>query len=108
MTEASSSSSPSRLQPPADVVSSENGEEAVGVFSGHRFDERATRGQADPHEGPSGGPASSDQEYPVIETSCLRYMLPSDMMISTDIQVAFSFVSALDICLTSFGDARTV
>ncbi|BBG99542.1 hypothetical protein Prudu_234S000300 [Prunus dulcis] len=27
---------------------------------------------------------------------------------STDIQFAFSFVSALDICLTSFGDAQTV
>ncbi|KAI5316553.1 hypothetical protein L3X38_036260 [Prunus dulcis] len=27
---------------------------------------------------------------------------------STDIQIAFSFVSALDICLTSFGDAWTV
>ncbi|KAI5317237.1 hypothetical protein L3X38_036944 [Prunus dulcis] len=35
-------------------------------------------------------------------------MLPSDMMMSTDIQFTFSFVSALDICLTSFGDARTV
>ncbi|KAI5351032.1 hypothetical protein L3X38_003923 [Prunus dulcis] len=35
-------------------------------------------------------------------------MLPSDMTMSTDIQVAFSFVSALDICLTSFGDARTM
>ncbi|KAI5323476.1 hypothetical protein L3X38_032548 [Prunus dulcis] len=30
------------------------------------------------------------------------------MTISTDIQFAFSFVSALDICLTSFGDAQTV
>ncbi|BBH02587.1 hypothetical protein Prudu_013207 [Prunus dulcis] len=27
---------------------------------------------------------------------------------STNIQFAFSFVSALDICLTSFGDAGTV
>ncbi|BBG93940.1 hypothetical protein Prudu_002098 [Prunus dulcis] len=36
-----------------------------------------TRGQADPQEGPSRGPVSSDQ-------------------------------NALDICLTSFGDARTV
>ncbi|KAI5313137.1 hypothetical protein L3X38_042311 [Prunus dulcis] len=27
---------------------------------------------------------------------------------STDIQFTFSSVSALDICLTSFGDARTV
>ncbi|KAI5330821.1 hypothetical protein L3X38_020947 [Prunus dulcis] len=27
---------------------------------------------------------------------------------STDIQSIFSFVSALDICLTSFGDAQTV
>ncbi|KAI5313712.1 hypothetical protein L3X38_042888 [Prunus dulcis] len=35
-------------------------------------------------------------------------MLPSNMTMSTDIQVTFSFVSALDICLTSFGDARTV
>ncbi|KAI5351529.1 hypothetical protein L3X38_004420 [Prunus dulcis] len=35
-------------------------------------------------------------------------MLPSDMTMSTDIQVAFSFVSAFDNCLTSFGDARTV
>ncbi|KAI5352714.1 hypothetical protein L3X38_005606 [Prunus dulcis] len=35
-------------------------------------------------------------------------MLPSNMTISTDIQFAFSFVSALDICLMSFGDARTV
>ncbi|KAI5343469.1 hypothetical protein L3X38_011345 [Prunus dulcis] len=35
-------------------------------------------------------------------------MLPSDMTMSTDIQFAFNFVSALDICLTSFGDARTV
>ena len=35
-------------------------------------------------------------------------MLPSDMMMSTDIQFTFSYVSALDICLTSFGDARTV
>ncbi|KAI5318585.1 hypothetical protein L3X38_038293 [Prunus dulcis] len=35
-------------------------------------------------------------------------MLPSDMTMSTDIQVAFSFVSTLDICLTSFGEAGTV
>ncbi|KAI5316474.1 hypothetical protein L3X38_036181 [Prunus dulcis] len=35
-------------------------------------------------------------------------MLPSEMTMSTDIQVAFSFVSALDICLTSFGDVGTV
>ncbi|CAL8168052.1 unnamed protein product [Prunus armeniaca] len=55
----------------------------------------------DPQE-PSKGPASSDQLYPDID------MLPSDMTMSTDIQVAFSFVSALDICLTSFGNARTV
>ncbi|KAI5345650.1 hypothetical protein L3X38_013527 [Prunus dulcis] len=34
--------------------------------------------------------------------------LPSDMPMSTDIQFTFSFVSALDICLTSFGDAQTV
>ncbi|KAI5331719.1 hypothetical protein L3X38_021845 [Prunus dulcis] len=27
---------------------------------------------------------------------------------STDIQFAFSFVSTLDICLTNFGDGRTV
>ncbi|BBN67773.1 Chalcone and stilbene synthase family protein [Prunus dulcis] len=40
--------------------------------------------------------------------SCLQFMLPSDMTMSTDIQVAFNFVSALDICLTSFGDAGTV
>ncbi|KAI5316551.1 hypothetical protein L3X38_036258 [Prunus dulcis] len=40
-------------------------------------DEVGTRGQADPQEGPSGGPASSDQDV-------------------------------LDICLTSFGDARTM
>ncbi|KAI5338715.1 hypothetical protein L3X38_017987 [Prunus dulcis] len=39
---------------------------------------------------------------------CLRFMLPSDMMMSTDIQFTFSYVSALDICLMSFGDARTV
>ncbi|KAI5339576.1 hypothetical protein L3X38_018848 [Prunus dulcis] len=35
-------------------------------------------------------------------------MLPSDMTMSTDIQVAVNFVSAFDICLTSFGDAGTV
>ena len=35
-------------------------------------------------------------------------MLPTDMMMSTDIQVISRYVSALDICLTSFGDARTV
>ena len=35
-------------------------------------------------------------------------MLPSDMTMSTGIQFTFSFVSAFDICLTSFGDARTV
>ena len=46
--------------------------------------------------------------YPVTETGCLQYMLPSVMTMSTDIQFAFSFVSALDICLTSFGDAQTV
>ncbi|KAI5316203.1 hypothetical protein L3X38_045379 [Prunus dulcis] len=39
---------------------------------------------------------------------CLRFMLPSDMMMSTDIQFTYSSVSALDICLTSFGDTRTV
>ncbi|KAI5316251.1 hypothetical protein L3X38_045427 [Prunus dulcis] len=38
---------------------------------------------------------------------CLRFMLPSDMMMSTDIQFTYSSVSALDICLTSFGDTRT-
>ncbi|BBN68210.1 hypothetical protein Prudu_333S000100 [Prunus dulcis] len=37
-----------------------------------------------------------------------RSSLRSDMTMSTDIQVAFSFVSALDICLTSFGGARIV
>ncbi|KAI5312195.1 hypothetical protein L3X38_041368 [Prunus dulcis] len=35
-------------------------------------------------------------------------MLSSDMTMSTDIQFTFSFVSALDIRLTSFRDARTV
>ncbi|KAI5324266.1 hypothetical protein L3X38_033339 [Prunus dulcis] len=49
------------------------------------------------------------QEVQLARTrSCLRFMLPSDMTMSTDIQVAFSFVSSLDICLTSFGDARTL
>ncbi|KAI5323033.1 hypothetical protein L3X38_032105 [Prunus dulcis] len=37
-----------------------------------------------------------------------RNRLPSDMTMSTDIQFAFSFVSALDICLKSFGDGGTV
>ena len=56
--------------------------------------------------------------YPVTETGCHqikrclrtsqlpRFMLPSDMMMSTDIQFTNSSVSALDICLMSFGDAR--
>ncbi|KAI5313285.1 hypothetical protein L3X38_042459 [Prunus dulcis] len=43
-----------------------------------------------------------------VDKGCLRFMLPSDMMMSTDIQFTFSYVSALDICLMSFGDARTV
>ena len=58
--------------------------------------------------------------YPVTETGCHqikrclrtsqlpRFMLPSDMMMSTDIQFTNSSVSALDICLMSFGDARTM
>ncbi|BBH01918.1 hypothetical protein Prudu_012326, partial [Prunus dulcis] len=36
-----------------------------------------------------------------------RNSLPSDMTMSTDIQFTFSFVSALHICLTSFGNAQT-
>ncbi|KAI5337267.1 hypothetical protein L3X38_016536 [Prunus dulcis] len=35
-------------------------------------------------------------------------MLPSDVTMSTDIQFAFSFVSVLEIYLTSLGDAQTV
>ena len=58
--------------------------------------------------------------YPVTETGCHqikrclrtsqlpRFMLPSDMMMSTDIQFTNSSVSALDICLMRFGDARTM
>ena len=42
------------------------------------------------------------------KADCFQYMLPSDMTMSTDIQFTFSFVSALDIYLTSFGDTRTV
>ncbi|CAL8161242.1 unnamed protein product [Prunus armeniaca] len=34
--------------------------------------------------------------------------LPSDMMMFTDILVAFSFVNTLDIYPTSLGDTRTV
>ncbi|KAI5349008.1 hypothetical protein L3X38_001895 [Prunus dulcis] len=49
------------------------------------------------------------QEVQLARTSgCLRFMLPSDMMMSTDIQFTNSSVSALDICLMSFGDARTM
>ncbi|KAI5334264.1 hypothetical protein L3X38_024397 [Prunus dulcis] len=38
----------------------------------------------------------------------LRWLTDAHMTMSTDIQFTFSFVSALDICLTNFGDARTV
>ncbi|CAL2270011.1 unnamed protein product [Prunus armeniaca] len=43
---------------------------------------QGTRAPVDPQEGPSKGPASLDQPYPDIQ------MLPSDMMMSTDIQDA--------------------
>ncbi|CAL2259811.1 unnamed protein product [Prunus armeniaca] len=48
---------------------------------------QGTRAPVDPQEGPSKGPASSDQphlRYPDIQ------MLPSDMMMSTDIQLPTS------------------
>ncbi|CAL2256392.1 unnamed protein product [Prunus armeniaca] len=55
---------------------------------------QGTRAPVDPQEVPSKGPTSSDQPYPDIQ------MLPSDMMMSTDIQVAFGFYqlpSAVDV-----------
>ncbi|BBN67800.1 hypothetical protein Prudu_189S000700 [Prunus dulcis] len=91
------------------------------------------RSRTEQQEGPSRGPASSDQHYMFLNhcgypvqkqvavkktmstdihvafgLCCLQFMLPSDMMMSTDIQFTFSYVSALDICLMSFGDARTM
>ncbi|KAI5338918.1 hypothetical protein L3X38_018190 [Prunus dulcis] len=45
----------------------------------------------------------------LLNKSCLRInLLPSDMTMSTDILVAFGFVSVLDICPTSVGHTWTV
>ncbi|KAI5336428.1 hypothetical protein L3X38_015695 [Prunus dulcis] len=89
MTGTTSSSSPSQLPPPAAADSPEFGEEAADVIQ-----------TSQPLISLLRPPFLSIQAWILNLSSCSSCLL--------DIQFTFSFVSVLDICLTNFGDARTV